>query len=100
MKPTGDRDPRAARDIRRLQRAVSQMPMSRILRDVEFTGGVTRRIPHGLGRRLEGYLIVGMREGSALGYWTDEHDARHSDLGTYAYIVANGMDCTADIMVF
>lgn len=103
MKPTGDRDTQTVKDIQRLQRDVAQLPFTtgaRVLKNVQFTGGVTRRLPHGMGRRLEGYLVVGIRDASALGYWDDEHDNRHGDLDKYAYITVHGMDCYADILVF
>lgn len=98
-----DRDLRTVRDIQELQKGLAQLPFTtgaRLLPNVEFLGGITRRLPHGLGRRLQGYLVVGLRDGSALGYFDDEHDNRHPDLAKYAYITAHGMDCTADILVF
>lgn len=97
------RDSLTVKELQGLRRDLDQRGFAaggRILRDVTFVGGETRRIPHGLGRRIEGYLVVGLRGGSALGFWTDEHDNRHPDLSKYAYIKANGMNCTADILVF
>ncbi len=97
------RDSLTVKELQGLRRDLDQRGFAaggRILKDVQFIGGTTRRIPHGLNRRLEGYLVVGIRDNSALGYFDDEHDNRHPDLNKYAYITAHGMNCYADILVF
>jgi hypothetical protein len=71
----------------------------RLIESVVLTGGETKVIPHGLGRKLRGYLVVKSSAGAALGYLYDEQ-ASHSDTATYLYLRAEGYSPTVSLLVF
>jgi hypothetical protein len=72
---------------------------ARLLADVPLVSGVTKRIPHGLGRKLRGYLVVRTSTGAALGYLCDEQST-HTDTATYLYLRAEGYSPTVSLIVF
>jgi hypothetical protein len=72
---------------------------SRLLEDVELTSGVTTRIPHGLGRRLRGWLVVRIDGGAALGFVYDEQSS-HTDTDRFLYLRAEGYSPTVSLLVF
>lgn len=86
-----------------LRRVIDGMrsPLSgaRILEDVELTSGTTARIPHGLGRRLRGWIVVRTNEGATLGSLHDEQ-ADHTDTAKFLYLRAEGYSPTVSLLVF
>lgn len=91
---------KAIDQLRSIIPATTLFDRARIKPSVKFTDLVVMRIPHSLGRRLQGYLIVGIRGNDALGYFDDENDGRHPDMDKFAYIRAVGFNPVADVMFF
>lgn len=88
------------RTVRRLYNAVGVFDGARLRKDVVLVDGVTQRIAHGLGKPIQGYIVVGIRNNAAAGYLSDEHDGRHGDTSKFMYIRADGFAPTVDLVVF
>lgn len=105
MSRVGENIPIVRNDVERRLRRIETSPTNvfsgaRLLRAVTLTNGVTKRFAHGLGRQIQGYLVVGIRNNAAACYLDDEHDNRHTDTDTFAYIRADGASPTVDLVVF
>jgi hypothetical protein len=103
LKPVRTKD---ATTTRALRSVADQMPDvsvfdgCRLVESVALESGVTKRIPHGLGRRLRGWLIVRIDSGAALGYVYDEQSTNASTSDTFLYLRAEGYSPTVSLLVF
>ncbi len=89
------------RDVRALKdHGFGVFDGAKVLHGVKLVDGVLTRVAHGLGRKLQGYIIVGIRGNVAAGYINDQHDGSHADTGTFMYLTATGYSPTLDMVVF
>jgi hypothetical protein len=89
------------RRLRKLETAPDNIfAGARVSKDIVLSDGVVQRIAHGLSKKLQGYIVVGIRDNDALGTIEDEHDGRHGDTGTFAYLKAVGHSPTVDVLFF
>lgn len=72
---------------------------ARPIDSVSCEAGVTKKIAHGLGRRLRGYLITRIDSGDAAAYHLDEQD-QHSDTDQFLYLRFEGLSPTISLLVF
>lgn len=72
---------------------------ARLLPDIQLTAGTTTRVPHGLRRKLRGWLIVRNNSGSTLGYVHDEQSS-NSDTQKYLYLRCEGYSPVVSVLVF
>lgn len=71
----------------------------RLVENVVLVDGVTKRISHGLRRKLRGWIVVRTSTSDALAALHDEQ-ATHSDTDVYLYLRANGYSPTVSLLVF
>ena len=71
----------------------------RQLDGIALEDGVTRRIAHGLGRKLRGWLVVRISSGDPLSALYDEQ-SMHNDTDKYLYLRADGFAPTLSLLVF
>jgi hypothetical protein len=71
----------------------------RLLENVQLTSGVTARVPHGLGRKPRGWLVVRTDSGAALGYIYDEQRTQ-AKTDVYLYLRAEGYSPLVSLLVF
>jgi hypothetical protein len=103
LKPTRVKDPttaRALRSVADLMPNVSVFDGCRLIEGVELESGVTKRIAHGLGRRLRGWLVVRIDSGTALGFMYDEQADNASLSDTFLFLRAEGYSPTISLLVF
>lgn len=87
---------RALDVIRREQAATSFSSGTSVLKNISLPVGAAVKVPHKLGRRAQGYVVVGCRAGAA-GLVTDNNGA---DLDTYLTLTAVGASMVVDLLVF
>lgn len=71
----------------------------RLIEGVALVDGTTKRIAHGLGRKLRGWLVVRTSTGDALGCMYDEQTT-HTDTDVYLYLRTDGYSPTVSLLVF
>lgn len=71
----------------------------RLIENVSLVSGQTKRIVHGLKRKLRGYLVVKSSAGAAMGYMYDEQLLR-ADTDIYLYLRTEGYSPTISLLVF
>lgn len=79
--------------------ATSILDSVRLLENVVLVDGVTKRIAHGLKRKLRGWFVVRTNAGEALGSLYDEQSS-HTDTDTFLYLRADGYAPTLSLVVF
>lgn len=72
---------------------------ARLIENLRLASGQTHRIAHGLGRKLQGWLIVRNDSGNAAGYIYDEQSA-HADTDRFLYLRVEGYTPTVTLLVF
>lgn len=100
VRPTGLSDGPTQKAVDDLRTALPDLGVfegARALDGIVLQDGVTKRIVHGLGRKLRGWLVV--RINSSGGTLLDEQ-ATHSDGKTYLYLKAVGYSPTVSLVVF
>lgn len=90
---------KALDEIRTALPPASVLDGARLLEDIQFTAGVTRRVVHGLKRKPRGYLVVRIDRGAAMAYFYDEQRS-HTDTDVYLYLRFEGISPIASILVF
>ena len=68
-----------------------------LLEDIELSGGVTRKLAHGLGRAPRGWMVVRQKGWTSTGYLNEvDHGKKNEQL----WLKAIGMDPTLSLWVF
>lgn len=78
---------------------VSVLEGIRQIDDVQLTSGQTKRIAHGLGRKLRGWIVVRTNTAAALGYIYDEQSTA-ADTDVYLRLRAEGFSPKISLLVF
>lgn len=78
---------------------VSVLSGIRLLENIELTAGETRRIAHGLRRKLRGYVVVRCSASASMGHMHDEQ-LEHTDTDKYLYLRPEGFSPTVSLLVF
>ena len=92
---------RAMNEVREVVNDLSVIGIlnGRLLKDVVLTGGVIRQLKHGLGRELQGWLVVRQRDCTSTGYLNDVQVSNpHPE--TELWLKAVGQSPTLSLWVF
>jgi hypothetical protein len=68
----------------------------RLLPGVQFASSVTKNVPHGLGRKYQGYIVVSVNAKAVIQV-VDGSNYRPAE---YIAMQSNGVACTASLWVF
>lgn len=90
---------RALSAIREEMPAVAALNGVRLLEGIQLTAGQTKRIAHGLGRKLRGWLVVRINLGASLGYIYD-NQSTVTDGDVYLHLTAEGYSPKVSLLVF
>ena len=73
----------------------------RLIENVQLTAGTTKVIPHGLGRKLRGWIVVRINLGANNGYLYDLQNSSTSHAPEkYLYLRAEGYSPKISLLVF
>lgn len=90
---------KALSDIRAAVADHAALDGVRLIADVQLTSGETKRIAHGLGRKLRGWIVVRTSEGNTSAYLHDEQ-REHPDTDVYLHLRAEGYSPVVSLLVF
>lgn len=90
---------RAMDEVREVVNDVAAIDIlqGKLIEAVVLTGGTTRKIAHGLGRKPRGWIVVKQKGWTSTGYMNEvDHGSKDRELWLLAY----GMDPTISLWVF
>lgn len=102
VRPTQPDDPKTSKALDEIRASLPDHAVLdgiRLISGVSLTAGSTKRIAHGLGRKLSGWIQVRINTGAAAGYIYDQQST-HDDTDTYLYLRAEGFSPTISLLVF